>query len=240
MKRLNLSQHAFVDLPDPLPLTDEGKLNIMFQYRWSASAKPSEKSKYVKAVVVYAEHEQFNTGGSGELGTADFINKSIEKILKETGTELDKWGCSSYSGGGLGFYNLFKNKDKLISLPDGVILSDSTYGGLAVIKTWSELAIEYLGDTLKRFVLLHTRSLEEQFSSTTKTANAIIKDLKILDNKVNLDEINDNPDFWKDWPSKPTTWTQKGGVIILDTNLTHGEAGKIVPTLWDCFLTNWY
>lgn len=236
MKRISLSRHLFVDLPDDLPLTQEGRVNIIFQYRWHAAAVPSEKTS-IKAVVVYGEHPGLNSGVCGELGSVDFINKSIDKILTETGAPLGKLGFSAYSGGGIGLYNLFKNKNKLmIYPPDAVMLSDATYGGKPVLPVWSALATDYLTEVYKRFVLLHTRSLENRFDSTTRTAVGLIKSCGIESATVPAQDSG----FWDDWFFKPTTWTQKGGLVILDTVASHADAGKIVPQLWNSFLSDWY
>lgn len=239
MKRINLSQHAFIDLPDELPLTSEGKLNIIFQYRWHAAAVPSEKVKLVKAVVVYGEYAGLNAGESGELGSADFVNKSVDRILTETKAPMGKLGFSAYSGGGIALYNLFKRKDSLVvHPPDAIILSDAGYGGKAVIPVWAPLAKEYLDIADKRFVLLHTRSLEASFDSTTKTANALLKACGV-ENDAAVAVVPDL-EFWNDWHFKPDVWTQKGSLIVLDTTATHADAGKIVPQLWDSFLSDWY
>lgn len=238
MKRLNLSAHAFIELPDELPLTDDGKLNIMFQYRWHAAGKPSELSR-IKTVVVYGEHPGLNGGVAGELGTADFVNKAVDKILEETKAPLGKLGFSAYSGGGIALYHLFKQKDKLlVHPPDAVILSDANYGGRAVLPVWTPLAKEYLGIADKKFVLLHTRSLEARFDSTTKTAKGLIKDLGIENAEVSCKDVS--PLFWDGWHFVPNTWTQKGSLVVLDTDASHGDAGKIVPYLWNSFLSDWF
>lgn len=231
--RLNLSQYAFVEIPDELPLTANNKLNIIFQYRWHAAAPPDKSN--IKAVYVYADHPGLNSGNPGELGSIEFINKSLDKILDKTKAELGKVGLAAYSGGGLGLYHLFKDKNKFISLPDAIVSSDATYGGNAVIKIWSEMAKDYTDSEQKIFIILHTRSLENNFDSTTKTTNGIIKNLNINNYVVNIDDDA----YWAGWPSKPKKWVQKGGLIILDTNLTHSEAGKIVPVIFNSFLIDW-
>lgn len=234
--RLNLSQYAFVEIPDELPLTANNKLNVIFQYRWHAAAPP-DKSKYVKALVIYGDHPGLNAGNAGELCDYNFVNKSIEKLLTHTKCDLGKVGFSAFSGGGIALYNLFKNKNKLICLPDGIILSDAGYGGRPVVPVWKDIAKEYINESSKRFVLLHTRSLEKDFTSTTKTANSLIKELGIENNTVKTEES----DFWKDWNFRPSNITISGGIIILDApQATHLDAGKIVPQLWDSFLIDWF
>ncbi len=239
MKRINLSKHAFIELPDELPLNSDGNLNIIFQYRWLSSAKPSEYTS-IKTVVVYADHPGLNAGNAGELGTADFINKSVEKILTETKAELGKVAASAYSGGGIALYNLFKQYNKLAYMPlNAIILSDATYGGKAVLPVWESIASKYLDSADNKFILLHTRSLEANFDSTTKTAKGLARRLGFDGFPARIDP-HDTSEFWVKWPNKPQEWTQKGGLVILDSNMTHTDAGKIVPVLWDSFLSDWY
>lgn len=229
--RINLSQHSFVEIPDELP-TVNNKLNIIFQYRWHIAAPPDKSN--IKAVYVYADHPGLNTGDVGELGRVDYINKSIDKILDTTKVELGKVGLSAYSGGGLGFYHLFKANIRKV---DAIIMSDANYGGHPTGETWKLMAEKYTDSIEQKFVLFHTRSLEKSFDSTTTTANLLIKALN-LDSYVI--PINENDDVWKEWYVKPTNWAVKGGLTILDSEkATHADAGKLVPTLLNSFLYNW-
>lgn len=231
MPRINLSKHAYVDIPDELPLVDN-KLNIMFQYRWHAAAPPDKSN--LKAVIVYADSPGLNSGASGELGTPDFIYKSIDKITKRANAELGKWGISAYSGGGIAFYHLFRNN---LNKPNAIIMSDADYGGKATLSAWKSMAEQYVDSADDWFVMFHTHSLEARFDSTAKTANELIKSLGIGGATT---EIDSKVPFWQDWHVKPAKWTQKGGLIILDApEATHADAGKLVPTLLNSFLTNW-
>lgn len=225
--RLNLSQHSFVDIPEELPLVNN-KLNIVFQYRWHAAAPPDKSN--IKAVYIYADHPGLNTGNVAELGKVDFINKSIDKILEKTGVEPGEITLSAYSGGGIAFYHLFKSNIRKTN----VIMSDAGYGGKATIPVWKSMIEKYIDSTDKKFVLLHTRSLEKSFDSTTTTANLLIK---ALDMENYVIPINEDDDIWKDWYVKPTNWAIKGGLTILDAkNATHADAGKLVPAILNSFL----
>lgn len=230
--RLNLSQYAFVEIPDELPLTANNKLNIIFQYRWHAAAPPDKSN--IKAVYVYADHPGLNSGNPGELGSIEFINKSLDKILDKTKAELGKTVLSAYSGGGLAFYHLFKSN---IHKTDAIIMSDANYGGVPTLRSWKLMAEKYVNSTEQKFVLFHTRSLEKSFDSTTKTANLLIKS---LDMESYVIPINESDEFWKDWYVKPTNWAVKGGLTILDSEkATHADAGKLVPTILNSFLAEW-
>jgi hypothetical protein len=230
--RLNLSQHAFAEIPDELPLTANNKLNIIFQYRWHAAAPPDKSN--IKAVYIYADHPELNSGNPGELGSVEFINKSLDKILDKTKAELGRVGLSAYSGGGLGLYHLFKCNIRKV---DAIIMSDANYGGKPTLASWKLMSEKYIDSTEQKFVLFHTRSLAKSFDSTTITANLLIKS---LDMESYVIPINESDDFWKDWYVKPTNWAVNGGLTILDSEkATHADAGKLVPSLLNSFLIDW-
>lgn len=234
MIKFNISRHSFAVIPDDV-VNPDNSVNIMFQYRWMASAPPEKAG--IKTVIVYADSIGFNTGAADELFSPNYFEDAVDKILinlsnKNYNVKLGKFGISAFSGGGIALYNVFKKKNKLFQLPHDLIISDANYGGKATADVWTEVAKEAI-NTEMQFVLLYTQSLSTQFSSTTQTTKHMIKSLG-LDNR--WEDTSGFAEF-DDWNLKPIKGIKEKNLIILETDASHGEAGKCLPHMWKTYLS---
>lgn len=216
MERINLSKNTFAEIPDSFVPTE--KINIIFQYRWLSSAKPENSG--INAIYVYADSAGLNSGQADELGDPEYVNRTVEKLLGKYNAELDKLVFCAYSGGGLAFWKLFQKKDKIKYKIDLIIMSDANYGGKVTAPVWAELSKEAMHGFIT-FVMLHTRSLEKQFNSTTKTA---VETIKLIEQSYAAP--SDNLSGFT-----PIQTVEIGGLNIIDLDVSHQEAGKLVPAL---------
>lgn len=232
-ERLNLSKNTSAVIPDD-PFFHDDTFNVVFQYRWMASASP--ELSHICSVIVFGDSAGLNSGNPEELGDPEYVNKAIEKITehlrkKRPNARLKKLGFSAYSGGGIAIYNLIKKKEKFKKFPDAFVLSDANYGGKATEPVWTDLANEALkGNT--RLVLLHTQSLSSSFSSTYQTTKHMMKSL-------NLEYENLHPNQFSYWNIKPDKGVLRKNLTILSTEGSHGDAGKAVPHMWNSYLDDW-
>jgi hypothetical protein len=232
-EKLNLSKNTSAYIPDD-PFFHDDSFNIVFQYRWMASASP--QISHICSVIVFGDAAGLNSGNPEELGDPNYVNKAVIKITehlkkKRPNAKLKKLGFSAYSGGGIAIYNLLKKKDKFAKFPDAFVLSDANYGGKATEPVWTGLAKDAL-DNKTKLVLLHTPSLGASFSSTTQTTKCMLKSL-------GLDYSPLKPESFPYWNVKPTKGVLNDNLIILSIDGSHGDAGRVVPHMWDTFLVDW-
>lgn len=226
------------------PVSTNGVVNIMFQFRWVKSARPTGSG--INTVVVFADAAGLG-GGSGAkaLGDPSFINSTVAKILNHLrkdypNVKLGKLGLSAFSGGYGPVWWALENKSKLVKEPDAIIISDgihhSTKPGSAGMKPWVEYAQSAAQDPSKRFIILHSGVQPQGYSSTTQTADYILGGIGAARDSA-------TSGYWQSWNIQPTSEAQKGGVTILqiagkDGN-AHMSAGKALPHMWNTYLQDW-
>jgi len=230
------------------PFGPNGEVNIMFQFRWVGSTdlkKAPPSTAGINTVIVYADGKGLGGGKSAYvLGNPKFINNAVSTIINKLKQEnpnakLGKLGFSSFSGG-YGPTSVALGKvDQLVKEPDAVIVADgmhhSTRNNSAGMKPWVNYARKASKDPNKKFVVMHTGVKPQSFTSTTQTANYLLKSLDMQRKEM-------NPELFR-WNVAPKSGASKGGFHVYEIpggdGNAHITAGRSLPYMWRSFLGDW-
>jgi len=262
--KLPLPNGAYAAIPDN-PLSANGAVDIMFQFRYYSSAPPGARTN-VNMVIVYADVQK-------AYNDPKFIANSIGTIISylkklNPTAHLGKYGLSGFSVGYWPIENLLRNRkemEQLVGKPlDSVFLADGGATKLndASMSGFIDFANEAANSKDKKFVVMHSAipggkmvdGKWKPFTSTTQHADYI-------SNKLHLNKepiAQDDPRF-KDLTLKPKSMSSKGGVHIIGVDddakrpwipkdkFKPGSSGWVhqqiatehLPNAWNTYLTDW-
>lgn len=241
--RLVLNNQAAAHFPEN-PVAPDGTVNVMFQFRWSSGASPMNAG--INTVIVQGDAKGLGGGeGAKQLGSPQFINDTIKKILDHLkpnypNVKLGKLGFSAFSGGYGPIWWALKHKDQLIKQPDIVIVADGIHHGVSSgskgMQPWVDYAQEAAKDPSKKFVVLHTAVDPQKYPSTTQTANYMLDNLGMQRREV-------ASNLYKNWNVAPKSVATKGGFTVMEIpgadKAAHTAAGKALPHLWNTYMADW-